>query len=361
MFNLIKLKLDRNLKITLNEQIYIAIKTAIDNGTLPIDARLPSWRDLAAQLGVSRGTIKLVYEKLQAAQLITSSKSKGTFVTNPPLSSIKIHKQNVEQPILPQYQQGGGYEPLPFQLGVSSKNAFPATLLTRINSQQARIHLAKAPAYPDPRGLLHLRSQIAGYLALTRGIQCTPAQIIITGGYAGGLGLVLMALGLEGKKAWMEEPGYPLTRRALKLARLIVKPINVDKEGINVEEGLAKAPDAKLAIITPGQQAPLGMSFSLARRLQILDWANQSDAWIIEDDYLSELQLQGRAAPALASLDNNGRVIHIGTFSKTLSPSLRIGFIIAPQVIAGLLAEVAMSLSSQPSTITQLTIANFMQ
>ncbi|UXN05190.1 MocR-like pyridoxine biosynthesis transcription factor PdxR [Bartonella sp. HY761] len=360
MLHLIELKLDRNLKVTLNEQIYRAIKIAINKGNLPKGARLPSWRDLAAQLGVSRGTVRLVYEKLLADQLILSSKAKGTVVADLPSMPILNNDQHRQEVILPLQQQRGGYAPLPFQLGVSSKNAFPATLFTRIGAQQTRNQFAKAPAYPDPRGLYQLRSEIAGHLAITRGIQCNPTQIIITSGYSGGLGLVLMALGLENKKAWMEEPGYPLTRRGLELARLIIEPISVDNQGILVDEGIIKAPDAKLAIITPGQQAPLGMSLSLDRRLQILDWANQAQAWIIEDDYLSDLQLQGRAAPALASLDRTGRVIHIGSFSKTLTPSLRIGFVVAPLQKAALFAEVAMCLTSQPSVTTQLTVADFM-
>src|SRR5439155_5669375 len=138
------------------------------------------------------------------------------------------------------------------------------------------------------------------------------------------LGLALRVLGLEGRKVWMEDPGFPFTRRGLELARLSFAPIPVDGEGVDVEYGLRHAPDAKLVVVTPGQQAPLGSTLSLERRLRLLEWAAAHKVWVIEDDYLSDLQLSGRAAPALASVDHGGRVIHIGSFSKTISPTLRL-------------------------------------
>ncbi|XIA67632.1 aminotransferase class I/II-fold pyridoxal phosphate-dependent enzyme [Bradyrhizobium sp. TZ2] len=164
-----------------------------------------------------------------------------------------------------------------------------------------------------------LRREIAAYLAIARGIECSLSQIIVTSGFSGGLGLALRVLGLEGRKVWVEEPGFPFTRRGLELARLSLAPIPVDADGIDVDYGLRHAPDAALAVVTPGQQAPLGSTLSLARRLRLLDWAAQEGVFVIEDDYLGELQLNGRAAPALASLDRAGRVIHIGSFSKTLT------------------------------------------
>src|SRR5262249_44300463 len=154
--------------------------------------------------------------------------------------------------------------------------------------------------------------------------------IIITSGFAGGLGLTLLALGLAGRRAWMEDPGFPVTRRGLEIAKLTLAPIPVDENGIDIDYGCLHAPEAALAVVTPGQQAPLGSTLSLDRRRRLLDWATDSKAWIVEDDYLSELQLDGRAASALASIDKAGRVIHIGSFSKTISPTLRLGFVVAP-------------------------------
>jgi GntR family transcriptional regulator/MocR family aminotransferase len=138
-------------------------------------------------------------------------------------------------------------------------------------------------------------------------------------------------------------------------------PVPVDDDGIDVDHGLQHAPDAALAVVTPGQQAPLGPTLSLARRLRLLDWAAQAGAWIIEDDYLSELQLKGRATPALASLDRAGRVIHIGSFSKTISPTLRLGFLVAPAPLASRFAEAAACLAPAPGPSLQLATAAFMR
>jgi GntR family transcriptional regulator/MocR family aminotransferase len=156
-------------------------------------------------------------------------------------------------------------------------------------------------------------------------------------------------------------PGFPFTRRGLELAGLSLAPIPVDADGIDLDHALRHAPDAALVVVTPGQQAPLGPTLSLARRLRLLDWAAHEGAWVIEDDYLSELQLKGRAAPALASLDRSGRVIHIGSFSKTISPSLRLGFLVAPLPLASRFAEVAACLVPSPGPSVQLAIGEFMR
>jgi GntR family transcriptional regulator/MocR family aminotransferase len=203
-------------------------------------------------------------------------------------------------------------------MGVPAQESFPAKHFARIRSRAVRADSSAAPLYPDPRGEPDLRREIAAYLAIARGIECSPSQIVVTGGFGSGLGLALRVLGLEGRKVWMEDPGFPITRRGLELARLSFASIPVDGEGVDVEYGLRHAPDAALVVVTPGQQAPLGSTLSLARRLRLLDWAAQEKSWVIEDDYLSELQLEGRAAPALASIDRNGRVIHIGSYSKTI-------------------------------------------
>jgi GntR family transcriptional regulator/MocR family aminotransferase len=248
-----------------------------------------------------------------------------------------------------------------FQMGVPATETFPATLFARIRAKAVRIETSAAPLYPDPRGELELRREIAGYLAMARGIDCSPSQIIVTGGYAAGLGLALRVLGLEGQKAWMEEPGFPFTRKGLELARLSLSPIPVDADGIDIDHGLRHAPDAKLVVVTPGQQAPLGPTLSLERRLRLLDWAAASGVRVIEDDYLSELQLAGRAAPALASLDRAGQVIHIGSFSKTISPTIRLGFIVAPIDLMARFAEVAACLAPPPGPSVQLATAEFMR
>jgi GntR family transcriptional regulator / MocR family aminotransferase len=319
---------------------------------------LPSWQDLATQLGVARGTVRAAYEKLSAAQLIVASRAAGTHVAaRPPIADRQAPEHDS---FLETYREFTA-RPGIFRMGVPAQEAFPAKLFSRIRSRAVRADSSAAPLYPDPRGEPDLRREIAAYLAVARGLDCSPAQIIVTGGFASGLGLALHALALEGRKVWMEDPGFPITRRGLELAGLSLAPIPVDREGIDVEYGLRHAPDAALVVVTPGQQAPLGSTLSPARRLQLLDWAARQGSWVIEDDYLSELQLQGRAAPPLAAMDRNERVIHIGSYSKTISPMLRLGFVVAPLPLASRFAEVAACLAPAPGPSVQLTIAEFMR
>lgn len=353
------LDLDKGSAVALTEQIYRGIARAIEQEVLPTGARLPSWIDLAAQLGVARGTVRIAYEKLAAAQLVEASRATGTRVAQRPASRRRPAAADAG-PFMEMYQEMTA-GPAIFQMGIPARESLPAKLLNRIRARALLAETSGAPLYPDPRGEPPLRREIAGYLAVARGIACSAEQVIVTGGYSAGLGLALRVLGLEGRKAWMEDPGFPFTRHALNLARLRLANVPVDAQGIDVEHGLRRAPDAALAVVTPGQQAPLGPTLSLARRLQLLDWAAKSGAWIIEDDYLSELQLQGRAAPALASLDQAHRVIHIGSFSKTINPRLRLGFVVAPPPLLQRFAEVAACLAPAPGPAAQLAIAEFMQ
>lgn len=356
----LKLELDRTAKVPLGEQIRRGIAAAIESGVLAPGARLPSWQDLAAQLGVARGTVRVAYEKLAAAQLITASRAAGTRVADRPATAPRPDRPPDPGSFMEMYREMTA-GPAIFQMGIAGQGTLPAKLLAKIRARAVRDETSAAPLYPDPRGELELRREIASYLAIARGIDCAPGQIIITGGFSAGLGLALRVLGLEGRKAWFEDPGFPFTKHGLELGRLSLVPVPVDADGIDVGYGTRHAPDAALAVVTPGQQAPLGVTLSLARRLALLDWAAQADAWIIEDDYLNELQLKGRAAPALASLDRAGRVIHIGSFSKTISPALRLGFIVVPHSLVARFGEIAACLAPPPGPAVQHAIAAFMR
>lgn len=356
----LNLDLNRAAKIPLAEQIRKGVAAAIEEGVLEPGVRLPSWRDLAAQLGVARGTVRTAYEKLAAAQLIDATPAAGTRVAQRPRAVVRSEPVPDEGSFMRIYQemtQGPGI----FQMGVPASDIFPATLFARIRAHAIRAEAIAAPLYPDPRGELELRREIAGYLAVARGITCLPSQVVITGGFGAGLGLALSVLKLAGQTAWIEEPSFPWTRKGLELAGLSLAPIPVDCNGFDLDEALRHHPAAKLALVTPGQHAPLGPTLSLERRLHLLEWAAANQAWVIEDDYLSELQLTGRAAPALASLDRVGRVIHIGSFSKTISPTLRLGFVIVPTDLVCRFAEVAACLAPAPGPAVQLAIAEFMR
>src|SRR5712675_1790061 len=351
-------QLDRARRTPLAAQIYSAIREGIENGRLASGARLPSWQDLAAQLGVSRGTVRVAYERLIAEQFAIGLGPAGTRVAErEPRSSMPDRWP--EAPLLPDLFYEFGSAPLAFQMGVPSQDAFPFKVWSRILTRETR---RVAPVtYPDPRGDPELRKEIAAYLGLARGLRCNPSQVLITGGFSGALGLAIRGLQLGRMGAWIEDPGFPLTRTALGLAGIAVTAVPVDAEGLDVAAGVQTAAGAKLAVVTPGQQAPLGMTMSLPRRLALLAWARRSDAWIIEDDYLSELQLKGRAAPALASLDHGGRVLHIGSFSKTISPALRLGFMVVPPDLGGRFGKLAACLAPAPAAPVQCAVAAFLR
>lgn len=354
-----EISIDRAARQPLAVQIHRSISRAIRDGRLAGGARLPSWRDLAAQLGVARGTVRAAYEKLADEQLIAGMGAAGTRVVSQGVPRGTADPARETTP-LPTFFQDFERPPAAFQMGVPAQDAFPFSLWSRIMARSARAAAAAPVSYPDPRGHPELRQEIAAYLALARGIQCSPAQVLITSGYAGALGLTLRALQLDGCQAWLEDPAFPLTRFALEFARIVPTSVPVDGDGLDVEAGMRLAPESRLAVLTPGQQAPLGVTLSLPRRLAVLEWARRTGAWIIEDDYLSELQLRGRAAPALASLDGHGRVIHAGSFSKTISPALRLGFLVVPAELAGRFGDVAAALFPAPAASIQRAAAIFL-
>ncbi|MEK0362321.1 MocR-like pyridoxine biosynthesis transcription factor PdxR [Pseudomonas sp. CBC3] len=357
----LRIELNRKAGRSLVEQIVGAIGRSIREGHLYAGARLPSWRDLSVQLGVARGTVRAAYERLIDEQLIVSRGAAGTFVAQPLPAVRPTETSSLRSPLPDFYQHPFSNSPMVFQVGIPAQDVFPYKMWSRIAAGAAR-QAAMAPvSYPDPRGEPGLRTEIAAYLAVARGIICAPEQVVITSGYSGGLGLILHALGLRGQTAWMEDPGYPMSRTALSIAGIESIPVSVDAHGLDVEEGIRRAPNAALAVVTAGQQAPLGMTLSLPRRLRLLEWADKNGSWIIEDDYLSELQLVGRAAPALASQDRSGRVIHIGTFSKTINPGLRLGFVVAPTSLANRVADTAAALAPAASITSQWALAEFMR
>ena len=359
MASALHITIDRSAKASLAEQIRQGVLAAIRTGALAPGARLPSWITLATQLGVARGTVKSAYERLADEQVVVSSRSGGTKVAPRPTGGRAVSPLESDAPPMLYHHLLSG--PAIFQMGIPASEGFPASLLARLRAQAARAEVGAPAVYPDPRGEILFRREIAAHVALARGLECRPSQIFITAGFAGALGMTLNVLGVEGRHAWMESPGFFQSRKALELAGLVPIPVPVDKDGIDVAYGMHKAPDAAIALVTPGQQAPLGATLSLARRLELIKWAASRSAWIIEDDYLGELQLHRRAAPALASIDRSGRVIHIGSFSKTISPALRLGFIVAPVTLVERFQQAALCFGSAPGPAVQRAIAQFMR
>lgn len=353
------LQIDRKVATPIGEQIYANLRRAIMEGVLKPGARLPSGRDLATQLGVARGTVRSAYDRLTDEQLVFGAGSSGThvcmqFPETSMASDVPLDRT------LAGFTRPYSSSPLPFQMGVPAHDAYPAKTWARMRTRSVRSAALGYATYADPRGEPELRAEIASHLAISRQIRCRADQIIVTSGYRQGLTLSLTALQAHGRKAWMEEPGYPIGRRALEIAGVVVQPVSVDGDGLRVEEGRALAPDALLAIVTPGQHAPFGATMSPSRREALISWARDSDSWVIEDDYLGELQLEGRAAPALASGEGADRVIHLGTFSKTISPALGLGFVVAPLAIAEQMVEIAAVAAPAPNRTTQLAVGQFL-
>jgi GntR family transcriptional regulator/MocR family aminotransferase len=354
-----ELTLDRISPTTLIDQIARHIEVAIAEGSLQSGGRLPSWRDLAAQLGVARGTVRAAYEKLIDRGLLIAAGSAGTRVADP-LPAIILPVSSDVETLLPEDFHHRSTQALVFQMGVPAHDAFPATLWARLHRQAVQ-STSLQTGHSDPRGLPELRSAIASHVAIARGIECSPEQIIVTTGFRGGLGIALRAIGAAGKQAWVEDPGYPATRFALELSGVHPVAVPVDSDGLIVERGRELAPQAALAIVTPGQQAPSGVALAAHRREELLQWAALSGAWIIEDDYLAELHLSGRSPNALACGYGADRVIHVGTFSKTIAPMVGIGFIVAPRPLARRLIDVATWLSGPPNAALQLALATFLR
>lgn len=353
-----RFEINRTLALPLTDQICAAIRAAIEQGALAPRARLPSWQDLSAQLGVARGTVRAAYYRLTDEGMIASSGAAGTHVADSPTQASPATTDRFAD-LRSTLDLFGAGPPGIFQMGVPAHDAFPAKLWARLHRRAADAGALRT-RYLDPRGMDALRHQIAAHLALARGLQCTPGQVFIATSFRGALGLVLQALPSARRRAWVEDPGYPVSRHGLELAGFSPVPIAVDGQGLDVNLGIALARDAGLAVLTPGQQAPLGHTLSPERRQALLAWARESEAWIIEDDYLSELHLDGRAAPALAASDPDGRVIHIGTFSKTISPSLGIGFLVAPETLIARLMRVATYLAPPPNYAAQAALAEFL-
>jgi len=365
-----RIALDPRSPAPIYRQIYGRIRGAILSGALPAGARLPSWNALASELGVARGTVRAAYDWLAGEGYIRAEGAAGT--------RVNLGFGPGAREAAPKRREAGagarkrgaprdavglapwGLPPRPFQVGMPALDAFPRDLWTRLLARHARGLAPSMMAYPDPAGDPALREAIMSYLAVARGVDCARGQVFITAGYTGALDLITRALLRPGDAAWFEDPGYPRGRDALKLAGASLVPVPVDAEGLIVTRGIAAAPEARFAVVTASHHAPLGMPLSLSRRLALLGWASESQGWIIEDDYYGEFQFRGRPVPALKSLDRGDRVLYVGTFSKVLMPSLRLGYVVAPAALADRLRRVASLLVPSQSLTAQRAVAAFL-
>lgn len=339
--------LDRSSAYPLHRQLYDALREAILSRRFKADARLPSTRSLARELRVSRNTVMVAFEQLLAEGYLEGKVGSGTYVAHSlPDDLLRARSQKtkaIAQARGRNLSERGRLlastaaavmrdesRARAFQPGVPDIESFPFQLWARMISRRWRTPQPRLLGYGYPAGYEPLREVIAEYLCSARAARCAPGQVIIVSGAQQAIDLASRALLDPGDGVWMEDPCYKGARGAFAgaLARLVAVP--VDDEGISVAAGRRLCPNARLAYVTPSRQYPLGMTMSLARRLELLAWAREAGAWIVEDDYDSEYRYAGRPLAALQGLDTEGRVIYIGTFSRVLFPSLRLGYMVVP-------------------------------
>jgi GntR family transcriptional regulator / MocR family aminotransferase len=344
------IRLDRAIR-SQPQQVHGALRAAIVDGLLVPGLRLPSTRALAEQLGVRRNAIVAAYEQLLSDGLVEAEHGAGTFVaaelpappTSAPVADIAIRTTPHR----------------PFALGFTLTDA---SLLKRLaNAGRRRIMQADVDelGYGDPRGSLHLRTQVAHYLAANRGIRCDPSCIMIVNGTQHGLRLCVEALLKPGSAVWFEDPGYYASRDTLRAAGMKLVPVPIDAEGIVVTSGEKADAAAKAAYVTPSHQFPTGVAMSMARRVALLNWAKAAKAFIFEDDYDSEYRFAGPPLTALAGIGGE-HVIYIGTFAKTLFASLRLAYLVLPPAAVGRVVAARASHDRFPPRFMQDALADLM-
>jgi GntR family transcriptional regulator/MocR family aminotransferase len=248
-----------------------------------------------------------------------------------------------------------------FRVGLPALDHFPAKAWAKLITRHARKTGSEAMAYGDPLGQSPFREAIAQYLGTFRGVRCDASQILVTTGSQQGLQFAAQALLDPGDRVWLEDPGYPGARQAFALAGARLVPVRVDREGLDVAQGIRRAPDARLAYITPSHQFPLGTTLSATRRMALLDWVERSGAWIVEDDYDSEYRFGGRPLAALQGSDLGARVIYVGSFSKVMFPALRLGYVVVPQDLLPAFSVIREASDTFSATLQQAAMTDFIR
>jgi GntR family transcriptional regulator/MocR family aminotransferase len=367
-------------------QIADSLRDAIRSGRLRPGARVPGTRLLAAELRVSRNTVNGAVSQLLAEGYLVSRPRAGLFVherlpdallavarrgsrsaghrhgsagASVPPRRFRRSEASLALSKLPLSAGRSLVQPArPFQTGVPALDAFPWGLWARIASRHTRRFGPLVSGYGPVLGHLQLREAIAGYVSAARGARCAADQIVVTAGAQQGLDLVARVLVDRGDTVWLEDPGYPAARGVFAVAGARLVPIGLDAEGLR-PHGAELAAGARLVYTTPSRQYPTGVTMSAARRMELLGWAAAAGAWIVEDDYDSEFRYASRPLHCLQGLDESGRVIYVGTFSKTVFPGLRLGYLIVPPDLVDAFGDVRAVADRQPPGIEQAVLAEF--
>ncbi len=334
-------------------ELYRAVRRMIESGQAAPGAKLPTTRDIAQRLGVSRASAVAAYETLVAEGFAEATVGAGTFVA-PAVPRINPTLADSSAQVMP----GSGWAgPLPCALGVAAPDLRSLQAFRRLLSRRLAQPDPSFFHYGDPRGGLELRQAIAGYLRSARGLRCGPDDVLITAGSLHGLDLVARVTIRPGDPVWIEDPCYPMARRALESLGAALVPVAVDHEGIDPDRAVER--QARAAYVTPSHQFPLGVAMSMRRRLALIAWAREADAWIVEDDYDSEFRYAGPPLAALQGMDDHGRVAYLGTFAKVLSPGLRVGYAVLPPTLMAAVLDLRTQSDRQPPSLMEGAVADF--
>jgi len=369
---------DRRAQRPLHRQIYDGFREGILGRRLRPGQQVPSSRALASELGLSRIPILSAYSQLLAEGYFESRSGAGTFVS----TSLPEHLLSIEyrgngalskslsgsrrlsdrSAILPRFN------PAPWLFGWGAfavsqlaLDHFPFRIWSSLMTRHCRRIRVSSLHFSDPAGSLEFRKAIASYLRTSRAVNCEPEQILIVNGSQQALEISARALLDRGDRVWMEEPGYMLARQVLQMAGCELIPVPVDEEGMNVNAGIKLCRKARVAFVTPSHQFPLGVTMSASRRLQLLDWAHSTGSWIMEDDYDSEYRYETMPIASLQGIDRHSRVIYIGTFSKTLFPSLRLGYMVVPPDLVDRFVAVRHAMDIYPAHLYQAVLTDFIR
>lgn len=362
----------------LHRRIYLSLRRDIVDGVIMPGASLPSSRRLAADLRVSRGTVVTAYEQLRGEGYLDANLGGGTRVAGsvPDLCLRAANEPtqigsaaDARRPSRRGRQIADDWRSVPFEFMQAGPRAFrstppaidifPIDTWSRIASRQWRRATTRDLSYGQPMGYLPLRRVIADHVRTIRGVRCTVEQVMVVAGTQQAMDISARALLDPGDTAWIEDPAYFGARGALVAAGATIVPVGVDDEGMDVLEGQRLCPNARLAIVTPSHQVPLGVPLSASRRRLLLEWTESANSFIIEDDYNSDFQYATRPLAALQAADNRGRVVYCGTFNKSLFPGLRVGFVVVPEPLIDAFVGTRFFSDVQPPYLEQATLAEF--
>lgn len=373
--------LDRAGAVPIYQQIVMQLRGAIAAGQLEPGMRLASTRTLAAEWGVSRNTVLQVFETLSGEGYLESRVGDGTYISGqvPEESAVipetpddgfderngragypfrRLSRRGLA--LMEQCPPGLTERPEPFMPDVPDLRAFPIKTWLRLMNEVSGRLTGNTLIQVSNAGYEPLRQAIAHHVRTARGLDCTAAQVIVTSGSQQSLDLVTRILLDRGDPVWMEEPGYVGMRASLLANGCHVLPAPIDSEGLDLEQARVRFATPRMVCVSPAREYPLGTTLSPARRSALIDFSYRTGAWIVEDDYDAENQYQGQPLPALQSLDTAQRVIYMGTFSKTLLPSFRLGFLVVPPDIAEDFAKARAVIDRHAPIMEQMVLAEFM-